>query len=355
MTRVPPLTEQVPGRIRWAAVGAAALALALVGLIPASSAPARTLDDPDALRLLGRSATANERVSYTGTQFVSVWSTMRGDAGSVSGVAKISHQAGQPTEISMHGHESVTGDTTASWLAERGGPVRLLSSAYLVRMGESAQVAGRSADVVEAVRDDGSIAAMLWIDQQTALPLRRETYDADGVLLSASAFVDIAIQSAEPCCSGQTATPDGLDDVDVDVLRDDGWHCPPELGDGFALYQARRVGDAIQFSYSDGVMTVSLFEQQGQLDGRALEGYTAYKVAGGTVYVNAGPPAQYVWATSGRVLTAVSDAPREVIGDVVQSTKPLDAPRAARSDDDGFFDRIGRGAAKIGSWLNPFD
>lgn len=350
MSRMPQRT----GGARWAAAGAAALALALVGLIPASSAPPRTLDDQEAVRLLGKSATANERLSYTGTQFVSVWSAMRGDSGSVSGVAKVSHQAGQPTEISMHGRESVTGDATGRWLAASGGPVRLLSSAYLVRMGEPGQVAGRVVDVVEIVRDDASIAAVLWIDRQTALPLRRETFDRDGVLLSASAFVDVSIRTENPCCSDQT-TEDGLDSVDVDVLREDGWHCPPELAGGLALYQARRVGDAIQFSYSDGVMTVSLFEQQGQLDGGGLDGYTAHKVDDGTVYVKAGPPAQYVWATDGHVLTAVSDAPREVIGDVVRSTNPLAAARPAPADDDGFFSRIGRGAAKLGSWLNPFD
>jgi sigma-E factor negative regulatory protein RseB len=113
------------------------------------------------------------------------------------------------------------------------------------------------------------------------------------------------------------------------------------------------VGNAIQLSYSDGVMTVSMFEQAGTLDPDRLDGYAMREVAGGAVYSVPGPPARFTWSTGKHVITVVSEAPQEVVEALVRAVPPEELSRPAA--DDGVLARIARGARRVGSWLNPFD
>lgn len=211
---------------------------------------------------------------------------------------------------------------------------------------------------MEARRHDGSVAARFWLDRETALSVRRETFGTDGTLLSASAYVELAIKAMHPCCVDNGPTEVRVDeaalrDVDLDRMRRAGWHCPEHLGDGLTLYEARVLGEAVHLSYSDGVMTVSIFEQPGRLDPASLDGYTKTTVGDGVIYASAGPPARFTWSTGGRVVTVVADAPLEVIESVLRDMPPEASP--APKPDDGFFARISRGASRVASWLNPFD
>lgn len=342
---------------------------ALILLVPPASAAPDNLagvDDGRAVELLTRSASAASRISYQGTQYVSAWSALAKSGVSTSAVVQVRHQAAGTTEISVENSQAaiLQGRSGTTWLADSGGPVDLLIGAYDVRVAGEGQVAGRLADVVEAVRADGSVAARLWLDRQTALSLRREAFTADGHLLSASAFVEVSLVSVPPCClrSGMEAigSPGPVYDEsmlyreDIERLRGEGFHCLDRLAEGFVLYEARQLGDAVQLSYSDGVMTVSVFEQAGQLDPEQLSGYTSSEVGAGLVYTNPGPPARFTWSSGGRVVTVVADAPLEVIDQVLR-VMPPDELAAEKENDDGLFARIGRGAQKVGSWLNPFD
>ena len=340
-------------------------ALVVLVHVPTASADAEEVargDDPRALELVRASAAAGSVVSYSGTQYVTAWSAISSSGASSSAVVKVEHEAGGSTSVRVHGGQAAVlyGPSGTAWLAEGGGPAELLAGAYDVRLTGAGQVAGRVTDIVEAVRSDGSVAARLWLDRQTALSVRRETFAEDGSLLSASAFVELTVMGSAPCClareTGDISTTghgDALRRSDVERLREDGWHCPEHLGEGLVLYEARRLGEAVQLSYSDGVMTVSVFEQPGSLDPDRLDGYTATAVGEGTVYTSAGPPARFTWSTGERVVTVVADAPVDVVETVLDAMPPQDPPEP--TTDDGFLDRIARGAQRVGSWLNPFD
>lgn len=341
------------------------LVSALVVLVQAAPAATRdTGDDPYAIELLRQSATAAERISYTGTQYVSTWSALTKSAASTSAIVQVQHQAGGQTGVRLHDRQTeiLQAHTAARWLAG-DGPAELLFGAYDVRLAGGSRVAGRDTDIVEAVRQDGSVAARLWLDRETALPLRRESFAHDGYPLSASAFIDVVIGDADLCCefgvTGKASTLDSDDSMlrwsDIERLRAEGWYCPDALADGMLLYEARRVGDAIQLSYSDGVMTVSVFEQSGWLDPDELGDYATAEFDGGVVYTRSGPPARLMWSSGGRVITVVAEAPLENVDVLLDSLPPEPAPEPRKEKDDGFLDRIGRGAARVGSWINPFD
>ncbi len=351
---------------------------ALVFLVPPSaSATPDSLagaDDSEAVELLSRSATASTRVSYQGTQYVSAWSALTKSGASSSAVVQVRHRAGGHTEIGVQDSQAeiFTSQAGTSWLAEDEGSVDLLVGSYDIQLVGEAQVAGRLADVVEARHPDGSVAARWWLDRQTALSLRREAFMPDGRLLSASAFVDVSIVAVPPCCmrssvddhaeslwaseegssesSGQ-ADRSTLQWDDIERLRREGFHCLESLGGSLVLYEAREIGDAIQLSYSDGVMTASVFEQPGHLDPEQMTGYTVNEVGEGVIYTRPGPPANFVWSSQGRVVTVVADAPSDVIEDVLDALPP---DPVEYEDDDDVVSRIGRGAKKVGSWLNPF-
>lgn len=334
---------------------------------PAAQAgiPRETGDDYRAVELLRQSATAAGRISYLGTQYVSTWSALTKSAASTSAIVQVQHEAGGQTEIRLHDRQTaiLDGSTATTWLAG-DGPAELLLGAYDVRLVGEGKVAGRYTDIVEALRADGSVAARLWLDRETALSLRRESFAHDGYPLSASSFVEVAIGGANLCCTfgpARTSTldTDGADRFalhwpEIEQLREDGWHCPEKLAAGMVLYEARRVGDAIQLSYSDGVMTVSVFEQSGWLDPSRLEGYETVEFNGGVVYTRPGPPARLMWSSGDRVITVVAEAPLDTVEQLFESLPPEPAPDPPEADD-GFLARIGRGAQRVGSWINPFD
>jgi hypothetical protein len=310
-------------------------------------------DELAAVRLLHRAMAAPDLVSYTGTQYVAAWSPVGGE--STSAIVDVRHRAGGPTEVRVHGAQTMSGvdeRSSAAWLADGGGPVGLLVRTYEVAVVGVAAVAGRPAHVVEARRTDGTTAARLWLDTESALPLRREVYNDDGTTRAASAFIDFGMERASRAVRTNTSVPSNdirLGHSDLAELRGDGWSCPDRLGEGLVLYEARRVDDAIHLSYSDGVVTVSVFEQRGYLDEEQLHGFAAREMDGGIVYSSTGPPAQFTWSVGDWVVTVVADAPPETI-DAVLAAMPPKEPENERS----FLARIGKGAERLASWLNPF-
>ena len=107
-------------------------------------------------------------------------------------------------------------------------------------------------------------------------------------------------------------------------------------------------GDVLQLSYSDGLSTLSLFVQKGELPDK--EEGTARPVGGGTVWVSAGTPERIVWAGEGRTWTLLSDAPESTVADAL-----LVLPHTQTPVEDGAVSRVWRGMAVVGAWLNPFD
>ena len=161
----------------------------------AMSAPASAVEageELSAVKLLHRAMEAPDLVSYSGTQYVAAWSSLEG-GDSTSAIVDVVHRAGGSTAVRVHGALTlpvVDERSSAAWLADGAGPVALLARAYDVAIVGVGSVAGRFVHVVEARRPVGTAAARLWLDAESALPLRRETYNTDGTTRAASAFVD---------------------------------------------------------------------------------------------------------------------------------------------------------------------
>ena len=76
--------------------------------------------------------------------------------------------------------------------------------------------------------------------------------------------------------------------------------------------------------------------------------HTRSRVVGGqAVHVRAMWPRELLWSAGGHVFTVVSDAPLDVLDDVVADLPHSSQPPSGWS-------RVERGAARVFSWLNPF-
>jgi sigma-E factor negative regulatory protein RseB len=197
------------------------------------------------------------------------------------------------------------------------------------------------------------VAGRFWIDVATSLLLRRESFDRSGRLVRSSAFTSLTVDPTAPDVMPAAALSDQLDASSIDALRRDGWQVPAALAGDLELYDARmRTHDGepvLHLSYSDGLMTLSLFAQRGRLGATKLAGFTHQKVSGAQIWVRPSTPERVVWGGGGRVFTLLSDAPPEMVRAVVVGMPHEKAPKT------GLLARLGRGLARLGSWLNPFD
>ena len=382
-------------RLRVAGTVAAATAL----LVPvASVGPAAAVilagaagEEAAALRLLERAAVAGERVAYTGVQFVTAW----GPVGTTSLLADVEHVPGRGTLVRGRGGagrpgspaagaaegpawgtaRGSAGDTAGDVAGDVGGdtafrarpgrdgslvptPVALLGRTYDVTRAAPERVAGRVADVVEARWPSGGVAGRFWADRTSGLVLRQETYDRSGTAVRASAFLDIRIGPL-PAALGHLppmlpeAWDDRVQEAELADLRARGWTCPKRLPAELRLVEARQASDKrgpiLHLGYSDGLSTVSVFQQRGRLAPTTLAGYTRHEVDGEPVYARDGVPQQLTWAARGRVFTVLADAPPETVTAVVRAL-PHGEPAAGS----GLVERLRRGLGRLGSWLNPF-
>lgn len=312
-----------------------------------------------AVELLRRVAKADRSVTYSGVQFVSAWSP----TGVASTVAEVQNVPGQGTALRVRG--SGAGPAAAMFTAGSaddggtslgGGPVELLVHNYTLRYGGRANATGRRAQVVDMLGAGDVLAARFWVDRESGLLLRRELYDDSGRTVRASAFVQVRVgKRAAPSHLPPMASPAAartLTSTEVTQLQRNGWACPATMADYLTLYDTRRVetasGSALHLSYSDGLSTVSVFQQAGSIGADGLEGYEAVQTDGGVRYLRSGIPEQVVWSADGVVYSIVADAPPDVVARVVAD---LPAPSAPQG---GMLDRLGRGLTRVGSWVNPF-
>lgn len=342
-----------------ASVALAAVMTVLVSPVAAladASAVRQPADPVDAL-LVGADQ-ASRVVAYEGVQLVSSW----GSRGTESMVAEVRHWPGQgsivriPGTALRPGKDLVRREADGSLDVAHVGQLALLSRHYETALEGRGRVAGRTASLVAARRDDGSLAARFWLDTATGLLLRREVYDRHGSLVRAGAFLELVTGGdVRPVPGPLTAAP-RRDSQHVGAerlaeLRDDGWVCPDKLPHGLARYDARELSESgatvLYLSFSDGLSTVSLFEQQGHLK-EPEEHATRERIGDATVYVQNGLPLRLTWSAEGTVYTVLADAPDETVHAVVAAL-----PHGS-DDDNGVLSRLRRGLGRFVSWLNPF-
>jgi hypothetical protein len=311
------------------------------------------------VRLLTRAAKACQTVSYQGEEMLS----NRGQAGPATSVLEVWHASGGVTMA--HPVQAAPGwpgevphiVSPASYLGGQAliGSVMLgmsqrlaalLSANYQVAAGGWGRVAGRRARVITA-RRDGRLAARIWLDKATALPLRRETFDGHGHVVSVASFMALTLGAGVAGALAGTV-PRQWVTARPARLRAEGWPLPGPLPDGLVLLSAREgntaTGPAVDLDYSDGLSLVSVFLQRGHLMYRS-PGWWRMTLGGSPVYADDSDGQMFVWPAQGFVYTLVAAAPPQTVAQVVAALPHGGSP--------GVLARLGHGLHRLVSWLIP--
>lgn len=354
-------------------VGVAAVALiAAPGLVGTAHAGATV----DGTRLLERTAEAGRATPHHGQILWVTWA----DGESHVEMVDVEQDRGEWTmrtpgrttvELSAGGGGLV--DHRQGWFVPlprpRGAmarPARQLEEKYTVQVRGTERLLDRPTTRLEVRRrDDGLLRERLWVDRETGLLLRRETYAGEELLRMA---VYVSLDLSRPAEGTAPATPDpvplqpieqGVQSVQpsgLDALREAGWVIPEALpggylaDGGFAL--SSTASQPLQLVYDDGLYTVSLFAQPGTpdpgslpagavpADGRALpEGSDAWEWPGAV-------PQRLVWAADGMTYSLIGDAPPDEFR-AIAAALPHDRPTGA-------WDRLRDGFSRLWSWVSPW-
>ncbi len=362
------LVVAVPGCLVTACsaqLGAARESAAAVSLAPTSGPGSSVVrhSSARAVSLLTAAARAAVMTSYQGQELVWRW----GSSGGTVLVSEIWHVSGGQTvtrTLAAGTYSSsvpylssdTDGQAPEGVLGVTIPLVRLLETHYIVVYAGSGSADNRAAQVVEAWRTDGSLAARFWLDDATKLPLEREVFDPSAHVISEDVFINVRFgrlaQARLP--AGGVADPQGpwtdpLSPGQLLALRAHGWLVPVGLPGGLSLFTGARTqtstGPALDLGYSDGLSVVSLFEQRGHLASR-LAGWQKTTVDGHVIYAAVPDQRSLTWSSRGMVYTVMADAPAQTVNAVVGAL-PHDTPP-------GFWKRLSRGFARLASWVNPF-
>jgi sigma-E factor negative regulatory protein RseB len=358
----------------------------------AREATTRKRSNPLALNLMTEAAQAAVVTSYQGEEF-----DYRSDTGGTTVLeSTICHVSGGQTltqtqasgvgaSIQSYMSADPDGQSPEGVLGVTTTLIRLLEDHYVVGYAGSASADNRAAQVVEAWRGDGSLAARFWLDTATKLPLEREVFDPAARVINEGHFINVQIgrsgattscatfaparaatqpaiqrasqpaaqpaiqRASQPAAQPADTWAFSIPPAKLLVLGRQGWRVPPALPGGLILFTGAQIttrsGQILDLAYSDGLYVVSLFEQHGKLAAK-LTGWQKVTVGGRTVY--AAMPAQrsLTWAGKGTVYTLIADAPPQTLTAAVRAL-PYDGPP-------GFWKRMTRGFSRLVSMVNPF-
>src|SRR5688572_20937 len=194
-----------------------------------------------------------------------------------------------------------------------------LAPHYEITLGGSARVADRAVQLLEIKpRDEFRYGYMLWLDQETAMPLQSQLIDEQGEVVEQILFTDIEIPADIP----PAALEPTIDTVGFTTLR------TPEstpLADeipwraaavpaGFKLSVATQSPIAgsdtpvEHLVYSDGLATVSVFIEDPETKAEVREGFSTV-----------GSTNAYSLTLRGRKVTAMGEVPRQTVRTIASS------------------------------------
>lgn len=355
------MTIRMPVRAVAVLAGAVGVTGVATGSVAGVPTPADR-SDARAVATLERAAGANRTVAYSGVQSVTQWSA--GAAASlvvhvvhVPGVGLLARPA-RTADGPGHGALFDDGERREADLSVTADEVALLRENYRLAMEPVARVDGRVADVVGAYRPSGSAAARFWVDHATGLVLRRELLDGQGRLARVTTFLDVTVLRTAPQLpmgsvkAMRRASGRALDADAVAAQTRAGFRAPYLLPTGHHMVDARLLttgsGEVLHLTYCDGLTTLSMFEQRGRIGHDRLRGWQDADMSGHVVLRARGMPERIAWSARGVVFTLVGDAPDDVLTDVVRAWPRADHPGG------GLMQRLHRGFARIGSWIDPF-
>ena len=256
----------------------------LAGLAPLalSSDPAATSQTGPGVQLLDDARRAAQEHDFSGVLEVA-WSDSRGEhrsdvfVRSANGVLALGDR---PQVIVDGARRFVQGPDgwLAVWSQETAPDVPPASDKWLLSVRDGPTVAGRPTREVDATdRRDDRVRERLYLDESTSLLLRREQLDTRGRTVRvavgftsigepAGAFIG-ALPAEAPSAAGAQHQPPAA------VLREVAapFRAPGTVGDRFRL--AGRYDEdhgTLHLFYSDGLFSVSVFEQEGDLDPAGL-------------------------------------------------------------------------------------
>lgn len=365
-----------PGR--QSAVATAAVLLLVPGLVAGpTDGPAE--EDDHARAVLQRAAQANAELSYTGE---TLWVTWVDGAPSMS-MFEVSSDRGALTVTAAERYTprltddgSGMDDHVGGWtlplppVDPAAGSMAGLDDKYDVELDGAQDLLDRRCVRLEIVRRaDDLLRERLWVDEETGLLLRRETFDVDGERARMAVYLALDLDPAElprttdragrseerVADHDQTSTAVGA--RGIDALRQGGWTVPAELPGGYlprgsftASSAAGLSSDtaALQLVYGDGLYTVSLFQQPGSPDWTSLPpgaqhadglDFVAYEWPGAV-------PQRLVWEARGSTWSLVGDAPRDEFA-VIAAALPHHEPP-------DLVHRIGRGLRRLWTWVSQW-
>jgi hypothetical protein len=196
---------------------------------------------------------------------------------------------------------------------------------YRFVRGPGPVVAGRPTTLVEVQASDGESDEWVCLDQATGLLLRRVQFDAGNPVRSVS-FVSIDV-GARPA----VATPTARRVDRFKLLRRASmpapFAAPASLAGGYRLVATLQRNGSVQAVYSDGIHSLSVFEQVGSLDTRRLPPAAQLVVLGpahSRRYTWSGGEL-LTWQAGSTVYTVVGDGQTN---DVVAAARSVPGPRA---------------------------
>jgi sigma-E factor negative regulatory protein RseB len=190
---------------------------------------------------------------------------------------------------------------------------------YEITLGGSARVADRPAQVLEIKpRDEYRYGYTLWLDQETAMPLKSTLIDENGAVVEQILFTDIEIPDDIPA----SALEPTIDTTGFTMLRapesaplaaDIPWRAAT-VPSGFKLSVATQSPMAgsdtpvEHLVYSDGLATVSVFIEAPATNAEMRDGFST-----------AGSTNAYSLTLNGRTRTAIGEVPRQTVRMIASS------------------------------------
>jgi len=275
----------------------ALLALWAAAVIFAGGASQARAAAADGYTLLQNAVTADDHVSFSGT----VTTVVYGGNSTSATVVRIEHKAPNDwrlwyvapadaygrliisNESVAYEYEPTTGKVFSNdWASLAPFATSLdigrIKRNYTVQAGDHANIAGRTASTLSLISSHShTLALRVWIDSATGIILRRESYHGDGTIAAKTEFDAIRFVKDLPddlfkmtVPAGMTLTPGadyGASTSAMDSLTS-GLSFKPvgprELPDGFTFEKGstttRGGVQTVQFVYSDGLRSLSLFE-----------------------------------------------------------------------------------------------
>ena len=314
-----------------------------------SVAAGPTLTPAQAQAMLQKAANAGDSVSYSGRQ--SFLANRAGNA--IFAQVDVDARARQGTQVRVNSQrgQQLLRRFTPALISSRvvdDELLALLGRNYDLSGSGGASVAGRSASVVTATREGSSFAAARWwIDDATGIVLWQETYDRSGSVDLSFGFTAVSVSHGEsilehlPPKLAVPRTSTSLTLSSAAELNASGWSCVRKLA-GLSLVRIRsdraNNPDIVHLVYSDGLNTVSVLQQRGQLSA-APEG--SQWDAGLGAHVRRGPSSVATWQSAEMVLTVVTNGSPVLLAEAVESLPHV------RATPQTTLDRIEAGWARI--------